>query len=169
VGDRTTWKLLDFGVSKLRESSATLTQGAAVGTPSYMSPEQVRGEFVDHRTDIFALGAIAYRALTGRPAFTGPDSLSTMYHVHYAQPLRPSSLVDLHPDVDLVFALALAKDRKQRFAAAPEFADALAEAANGALSDLLRRKARTLVLHKPWRTQSEETTGEDAPAASSHG
>ncbi|MFT3774454.1 MAG: protein kinase [Minicystis sp.] len=68
---RSVWKVLDFGVSKLRDTHGTLTHAAVVGTPGYMSPEQARGGEIDHRSDIFALGAVAYRAVTGRPPFRG--------------------------------------------------------------------------------------------------
>mgnify|MGYP003379324657 CR=1 FL=1 len=82
------------------------TQGAAVGTPSYMSPEQARGAPVDHRADVFALGIVAYRVLTGKPAFTGPDSASTLYNVAHVQPARPADLAKLGEDVERALALA---------------------------------------------------------------
>ncbi|HSN31190.1 MAG TPA: serine/threonine-protein kinase, partial [Ideonella sp.] len=71
-GGTTTWKVLDFGVSKL-ERSGTLTHGNLVGTPGYMAPEQARGGDVAPTADVFALAVIAYRALTGRPAFSGRE------------------------------------------------------------------------------------------------
>src|SRR6185295_4633976 len=64
------WKVLDFGVAKFGASSGTLTRGQAIGTPGYMSPEQATGKPVDHRSDVFSLAVIAYRALTGRSAFS---------------------------------------------------------------------------------------------------
>jgi serine/threonine protein kinase len=151
LAGRAHWKLLDFGASKLQAASATLTHGAAIGTPSYMSPEQVRGDEIDHRADVFSLGSIAYRALTGQPAFSGPDPMSIMYQVHNAQPIRPSALVELPADVDSVLCLALAKDPKRRLASAPEFARALADAAAGELSKDLRARALALEADHPWR------------------
>lgn len=150
ISGRPIWKLLDFGVSKLRETSGTLTQGAAVGTPSYMSPEQVRGLSVDHRADVFSLAAIAYRALTGRPAFSGPDHLAIMYKVHQQQPTQPSALGSFHFDVELVLALGLAKDRNRRFKTGLELAQALERAVQGKLPDELRQRARTLLAESPW-------------------
>jgi len=149
-GSRRVWKVLDFGVSKILETGKDLTLGAAVGTPSYMSPEQARGEPVDHRADVFALGVVAYRVLTGRPAFTGPDSPSTLYNVVHVQPARPSDLARLAPDVDRALALALAKRKDRRFASSLMFATALSEAARGRLDERLRRDADLLLAEHPW-------------------
>jgi serine/threonine-protein kinase len=144
------WKVLDFGVSKIASGASTLTQDAAVGTPSYMAPEQARGDDVDHRADVFALGVIAYRALTGRPAFTGADVLVTMYNVVHVQPARPSDLAELDEDIDLVLALALAKDRARRLPSASSLAAAFRDAARGELDARLRRDARDLLESHGW-------------------
>ncbi len=144
------WKILDFGVSRIDGSSASLTRDGVVGTPSYMAPEQARGEAVDHRADVFALGVIAYRILTGRPPFTGEDAFATMYNVSYRQPLRPSDHAALGADVDLVLALALAKDRERRFASSVTFASTLADAFRGELDARLRRDAQSLLESEPW-------------------
>ncbi len=149
-GRRRAWKVLDFGVSKVREGAATLTHGAAIGTPSYMAPEQAMGKNVDHRADVFALGVIAYRALTGRPAFTAPDSVTTLYNVVHTQPARPSSLVRMPEDVERVLALVLAKDPERRFRSAAMFAAALADAAAGRFDDRLREHADELIEAQPW-------------------
>jgi len=71
--DGATWKILDFGVSKLADSEGTLTGEGIVGTPQYMAPEQASGGQVSHLADVYALGAIAYRCLTGRSPFKGKD------------------------------------------------------------------------------------------------
>jgi serine/threonine-protein kinase len=144
------WKILDFGVSKINAAGATATQGGAVGTPSYMAPEQARGGDVDHRADVFALGVIAYRALTGKPPFTGPDSLATLYNVVHVQPTRPSQLRPLPRDVDRVLALALAKDLKRRIDRAEALAAALSAAASGSLDPALRTRADALLSLMPW-------------------
>jgi serine/threonine-protein kinase len=142
----------------LIESSVTITQGAAVGTPAYMSPEQVGGLPVDQRSDVFSLAAIAYRVLTGRPAFTGPDHLAIMYRVHNQQPRRPSLLADVHQDVDLAFALGLAKDREQRFHSALELSEALAAAAKGRLSSSLRVRAQAILAERGWRSGADDAS-----------
>ncbi|MEZ4375618.1 MAG: serine/threonine-protein kinase [Polyangiaceae bacterium] len=150
------WKILDFGVSKVMASTGTLTQGAAVGTPSYMSPEQAKGSDVDHRADVFALGVIAYRCLTGRPAFTGPDMISTLYNVLHVQPTQPSKLARLPSDVERVLALALAKPRDRRLGSASMFAAALHEAVRHRLDERLRRDADALLLAHPWGVDDED-------------
>ena len=142
--------MLDFGISKVSAAGATLTRGHVIGTPSYMSPEQAQGLPVDHRSDVFALAALAYRALTGRPPFTSPDSSVTVYNVIYVMPTRPTELVDVHPDVDLALALGLAKDRDQRLRSAVIFAAALRDAVRGELDHALRAAAKALLDERPW-------------------
>ena len=117
-----TWKLLDFGVSKLADGGGTLTAGHVIGTPGYMAPEQARSEDVDHRADVYALAAIGYRCLTGHPPFTGKDVPTTLYDVVYKMPTRPSLLAELPADLDRVLALGLAKDRGDRLASPTELA-----------------------------------------------
>jgi serine/threonine-protein kinase len=136
---RVVWKVLDFGVCTLMAQDAELTQpGVVVGTPQYMSPEQARGEAIDERSDLYSLGVIAYRALTGRAAFAGESLPRLMHDIVYKMPTRPSALCGVHSDVDAVFAVALAKRRALRFEDAEDLADALADAARGQLSDALR-------------------------------
>jgi hypothetical protein len=144
------WKILDFGVSKLEHNQGTLTQGHVVGTPAYMAPEQARGENVDYRADVYALAAIVYRSVTGHPAFTGKDVPSTLYDVVYKQPTQPSQLAQLPADLDRVLAIGLAKNPAERFQSATEFAQALAAAAAGELPQPLRRRAEDLLGKFPW-------------------
>jgi len=139
------WKILDFGVSKLHDSSATLTNAAVIGTPGYMSPEQAEGRDADHRSDIFSLGAVAYRALTGRPPFAG-ELPHVLFEIVYRDPVQPSELVTGLPhDVDLVITLALAKRAEDRFDDAGQLADALRQAARGGLDPALRARAERLL------------------------
>lgn len=151
------WKILDFGVSRLINSGGTLTQEGIVGTPGYMSPEQASGLEATHRSDVFSFGVVVYRALTGEPPFSGPDTPQILYQVVYRCPLRPSELVpSLPPDVDLVLALALAKDPEDRFASALDLAAAMRAAAKGELDASLRLHAQTLLAALPWGRSARE-------------
>ena len=143
------WKILDFGVSKLA-GDVTMTRQNLVGTPSYMAPEQASGEEVTHRTDLFSLAVIAYRALTGRPAFTGDSALVIMYRVVNEMPPQPTVVARLAPQLDDVFAIALAKDPWERFDSASELADALEKAGKGRLPKALRGRGRRLASVWPW-------------------
>ena len=149
------WKILDFGVSRLAESGETLTSGQIVGTPAYMAPEQARGATVDHRTDLYALAAVAYRALTGQPPFAARELADTLYRVVHTAPRRPSELVATSVDVELVLAIGLAKDADQRFATAAELADAFTQAATDALAEPMRERGRKLVAAGAWASGSE--------------
>lgn len=146
------WKVLDFGVASLGELSGTLTRGGIVGTPQYMAPEQARSTKVDARTDLYALGAIAYRALTGRNPFGGADTPAILYAVVHTMPVAPSSLVELGADLDRWTALALAKDPATRWATGAELAAQLALALRGELDDTLRAAADRVTAATPWRT-----------------
>ena len=121
-------KLLDFGVAKaLQDTTEQTVSGQVIGTPNYMSPEQLTGEFqVDHRADLFAVGAIAYRAATGKTAF-GKGNMSEMaMRIVSMNPPAPSTINPALPLAFDGFALkALAKSPADRFQTAKEFADAL--------------------------------------------
>ncbi len=144
------WKILDFGVSKMRTHSGTLTKGHVVGTPGYMAPEQARGKTVDYRADLYSLAAIAYRAVTGRPPFSGQDVPTTLHDVVYAMPMRPSKVVDLPEAVDYVLAVGLAKDREERFDSGDELADALEAAAKNEIEAEIVARADALLEENPW-------------------
>ncbi|MBL0214304.1 MAG: protein kinase [Myxococcales bacterium] len=123
-----TWKILDFGVSKLVGSEGTLTGEGVVGTPQYMAPEQASGGQVTHLADVYALGAIAYRCLTGRSPFKGKDLAELVYQVVHQPPTRPSVLGKVSPQVEAVLAIAMAKDPRRRYPSALSFAHAFAAA-----------------------------------------
>ncbi len=150
-GASPTWKILDFGVAKAAESDSTLTRQGIVGTPDYMSPEQAKGGAVDLRSDVFALGAVVYRALTGAPPFAAPDLPALLYQIVYASPPRPRAAQrDLPADVEHVLALAMAKRPEDRLGSALELSAALAAAAAGTLDPALRARARGLEKAWPW-------------------
>ncbi len=129
--DGSVWKILDFGVSKVMDSEGTLTGEGIVGTPQYMAPEQASGGHVTHLADVYALGAIAYRCLTGRSPFKGKDLAELVYQVVHAAPMRPSMLGRISPAIDDVLAVAMAKDPRRRFPSALSFASAFITARRG--------------------------------------
>jgi eukaryotic-like serine/threonine-protein kinase len=149
AGAEPLWKILDFGASKLVQHG-TLTEGMIVGTPQYMSPEQARGAPADHRSDVYALAVIAYRALTGYPAFSGTDTPAVMFAVAHRMPERPSEISPLPPQVDDVLAVGMAKDPEHRFESARELAEHLAEAVHGRVAPDVRTRAWLLASDWPW-------------------
>jgi eukaryotic-like serine/threonine-protein kinase len=144
-----TWKVLDFGLSKVLGRNSSLTRGQALGTPGYMAPEQVGGDVGD-RTDLYAAAAIAYRALTGSPPFDGEDVLEVFLKVLYDEPAHPTRFVRLPSDVELVLAIGLAKSPAERFATAEELALALRRAAAGDLDDTTRIRGWGQLKRAPW-------------------
>jgi serine/threonine protein kinase len=96
-----------------------------LGTPAAMAPEQMRGQPVDARTDVYALGLLAYHMLTGQPAFGGgPGVVQTYLQIHGARP-RPSSKVDIDPAIDEPISRALAPEPDDRFQTARALIEAL--------------------------------------------
>ncbi len=148
------WKILDFGVSKLAGSQHTVTRGGLVGTPGYMAPEQASGGEVTYRSDLYSLGVICYRALTGRPAFTGHAVADLVYKVAHKMPPRPSAANPmLDPALDDVLMIAIAKDPADRFANAFELVAALEDVARHKLDVALRARATRLSLKHPWGSE----------------
>ncbi len=129
-------KVLDFGISKIRDSRSVVTMDRAVlGTPYYMSPEQAEGSVgdIDAATDIFALGTICYYSLTGRLPFDAPTMPGVIYKICHHEPQPPSELIPgLPAEVDAVIARALAKKKADRWPTVQAFVSALAEALQGA-------------------------------------
>jgi serine/threonine-protein kinase len=116
-----------------------------------MAPEQATGCEVDHATDLYALTAIAYRALTGHAPHASGELSETLYRVVHAWPRRPSDLAPRLPDeVDLVLAIGLAKHPGHRFATAGEFADALVDALAGQLASSVRERGVALARAGVW-------------------
>jgi len=115
-------KIADFGIAKMNMANLTL-RGQVLGTPAYMSPEQLEGETVDQRSDLFSLGAILYRMVTGFGPFQGNSTATVCFKVANREPLRASALdPQLPPELDAVIARAMAKDPSQRYQRGLEFA-----------------------------------------------
>jgi serine/threonine-protein kinase len=115
-----------------------------------MAPEQARGAAVDARADVFSLACIAYRALTGRPAFAGTELPQILFDVCFAQPMRPGAFAPLGVDVERALALGLAKETRERLESATGFAAALRAALADALPESLRARADGLLAAAPW-------------------
>jgi len=122
-------KITDFGLAKQLDSQLAHTvSGAILGTPSYMAPEQAagKGDRIGPGTDVYALGAILYETLTGRPPFKGPSAWDTMQQVMADEPVPPSKLQPKLPrDLETICLKCLAKDPAQRYASAADLAEDL--------------------------------------------
>lgn len=120
-------KLTDFGVARIQDSGeATRTQGSMVGTLKYMAPEQVQGQKIDSRADLFSVGVVLYQLLTDKRPFDGDNDFSIIHQIIGHEPAPPSSINPRLPGaLDAVVARALAKSRDERFATARDFAVAL--------------------------------------------
>jgi serine/threonine-protein kinase len=168
-------KVLDFGLAKLRESSELnemTSHGAIVGTPYFMSPEQVRGEAVDARSDVYSLGAVMYRALTGHHPFNGPTPMAVFTKHLTEEPVPPMLRAPergIPTGVNDVVLRALCKDPAERWQRVEDLQAALIGEVRSAgissvdellESDALRRLAKVVV-----HAASETSAVVGAPAA----
>jgi serine/threonine protein kinase len=127
-------KVMDFGIARaVSDSSTTVAQTTAIlGTASYFSPEQAKGETVDARTDLYSTGVVLFEMLTGRPPFRGDTPVAVAYQHVSERPVKPSVInPKVSPALDSVVLHALAKDRDKRYQTAAEFRADVDTAASG--------------------------------------
>jgi serine/threonine protein kinase len=165
--------LMDFGIAKIVGGQRHTATGAVVGTAMYMSPEQIRGEHADRRTDIYSLGVTLFEIVSGHPPFQA-DSAMTLMMMHINDPVPDPK--KLNPDVpdDLVAVIrrALAKNPNDRYQTAAEMASALRNISGrlkSGVSAQMPAPAATMLEEIPKPVVSPEATFYEAPRATSDG
>lgn len=154
-------KIADFGIARIRSSELKTMAGIVLGSPRYMSPEQVIGGALDGRTDIFSLGIVLYELLTGRPPFQADTVQGVMYQALNSKPAPPSGTNPKVPRIlDFVVAKAIAKDANHRYRSAAAFADDLRSAVGFPRTSLRRLGEST---ESPPAPQAESDTTEVPP------
>ena len=122
-------KISDFGAALLTTEGQTLTQVSGVGSPAYMSPQQVRDMALNHQTDIYSLGVVMYQLLTGRLPFNSNSNYGIIYQICNSDPPPPSTLrADMPVGLDAVVARAMQKEIEARYQTWEEFSHDLAQA-----------------------------------------
>src|ERR1700752_2983850 len=115
TGDDTV-KVTDFGTAKILQFGTVQQTSHVMGTPSYMSPEQVKGRAVDGRSDIFSLGVMLYEMVTGEKAFPGQNITTVIYKIVNEDPVPPRQIdASIHPGISAVVMKALTKEPEQRY------------------------------------------------------
>ncbi|HEX5362985.1 MAG TPA: protein kinase [Gallionella sp.] len=116
-------KITDFGIARMASAAVRTQTGMVLGSPKYMSPEQVMGKNIDQRSDIFSLGVMLYEMLTGQAPFSGENVNAIMYQTLNAAPPPPSQVNPSAPEmIDFIVAKALAKSVEDRYQNAKDFA-----------------------------------------------
>jgi serine/threonine protein kinase len=161
-------KVGDFGIAHIETSNLTQA-GTVLGTPAYMSPEQIMGLPVDGRSDLFSAGVILYQFLTGERPFSG-SATTTMQKVLKEDPLPPSSInIQVLPVMDAVVRRALAKNADERYQKAEEFADAISAAASttSSLAAAARASSTDATVIVPLDTATQKASATASVAAKS--
>ena len=121
-------KIMDFGLAKVKGGSLLTREGTTLGTVAYMSPEQARGEEVDHRTDIWSLGIVMYEMLSSKLPFMGNREASILYSVVHEEPKRIKDIKpDIPPEVEKIISRAMNKKPESRFSSSAEMSKDLEE------------------------------------------
>ena len=170
-----TVKVTDFGTAKILQFGTVQQTTHVMGTPSYMSPEQVKGRPVDGRTDIFSLGVVMYEMLTGEKPFPGQNITTVIYKIVNEDPIPPRQLnTSLHPGLNEIVMRSLAKEPEGRYQSCRELLDDLRNYRN--LTDDRSNPDATLVSPRniPGQPFSTPTTNlrphfeDSATAATAH-
>lgn len=159
-------KIADFGIARI-ESSELTQFGTVIGTPGYMSPEQLLGQRVDHRSDIFSCGILFYELLTGESAFSATNITATIYKVVHTEIPPASKICPTVPEaIDAVLSRALAKNPEHRYSSAREFAQAITAALSGESQTAAAGVAPQPVIEKtiiqPRNVQTSAPTQQDS-------
>ena len=157
-------KIMDFGIAHVHEPTVKTQTGVLLGSPQYMSPEQIAGQPIDHRADIFSLGLVLYEMLTGVKPFQGEDIPELMFKVANLSATPPSHLApDLPPVIDFIVARALKKKADERYATAADMAkdlrEAMPEVASAEAAGATRAEAATVPNAAPASSAPEPAPG----------
>ncbi len=158
-------KVADFGIAKMAGQSTELTMaGSVMGSPQYLSPEQIRGEDLDGRSDIFSLGVVLYELLSGKRPFDGDTITTLVYQILHKEPPPVSELRAVPPRLEELLRRMLAKDRDERIATAGEVARELAAIERELSDETLSAPAGTGPMDATY-VLPRRTTGAEAPVA----
>src|SRR5271165_1973706 len=152
-------KIADFGIAKLNLAHFTIP-GRVLGTPAYMAPEQLSGEGVDGRSDLFSLGVILYAMVTGHSPFQGDSATTVCFKVANREPIAASSLdLNLPHELDAVIGRAMAKDPEQRYQRGAEFAADLRALQGEEKPSAITTKFHAIAAEVERQTQSKTARG----------
>jgi serine/threonine protein kinase len=159
-------KVADFGIAKVAGQSTELTiAGSVMGSPQYLSPEQIRGEELDGRSDIFSLGVLLYELLSSKRPFEGETITTLVYQILHKEPPPVSELRQIPERLERLLRRMLAKDREERFATAGEVAAEVVEIERELNDETLSAPAADLPLMEATRALPRTPSGQEVVRA----